>query len=151
MTGDPKGRIINVTHQIPYELSLENNVWKYTPRRGHGAMYGGIHSLQHEWDILYIGWTGHMNKIQQTLDGHIKEPIDRLSKLHRAELYNELKENYQCIPLFVDSESVSGHYDGYCKTSLYLRTGRVCHEISLSSCSAMASASLHDLEQCYGR
>ncbi|CAO3632902.1 unnamed protein product [Mucor fragilis] len=119
MTRDPKGRIINVTHQIPYELSLENNVWQYTPRRGHGAMYGGIHSLQHEWDILYIGWTGQINTIQHKFDGYTKEPMEHLNKLQKAELYNELKQNYQCIPLFVDGESVSGHYDGYCKTMLW--------------------------------
>lgn len=82
-------------------------------------MYGGIHSLQHEWDILYIGWTGQINTIQHKFDGYTKEPMEHLNKLQKAELYNELKQNYQCIPLFVDGESVSGHYDGYCKTSLY--------------------------------
>jgi trehalose 6-phosphate synthase/phosphatase len=145
MTGNPKGRIINVTHQIPYELTLEKNGWNITPRRGHGAMYGGIHSLQHEWDILYIGWTGQINKIEHKFDGHTKEPIDHLNKLERAELYNNLKENYQCIPLFVDGESVSGHYDGYCKTSKKGDKSLIMHTLTFYH-SAMAFTSLYDLE-----
>lgn len=145
MTGNPKGRIINVTHQIPYELILEKSGWNITPRRGHGAMYGGIHSLQHEWDILYIGWTGQINRIEHKFDGHTKEPINHLNKLERAELYNNLKENHQCIPLFVDGESVSGHYDGYCKTSKKGDKSLIMHILTFCH-SVMAFISLYDLE-----
>lgn len=115
-----KGRIINVTHQIPYEISLKEGSWQYLPRRGHGAMYGGIHSLQKSWDIVYIGWTGLINNIVDKKEFEAystKEPVQNLSKAEKATLYNQLEENYSCIPLFFDSQSVSGHYDGYCKTS----------------------------------
>lgn len=109
-TVEKKGRIINLTHQIPYEITLDDGSWEFTPRRGHGAMYGGIHSLQKSWDVLHIGWTGLINKNDESI-------VEDLSETEKNELYNQLKENHSCLPLFVDSESVSGHYDGYCKTS----------------------------------
>lgn len=119
MSTSKKERIINVTHQIPYEITFDNGKWSITSRRGHGAMYGGIHSLQNYWDILYIGWTGQINYIKEKgmMDEIIEEDIQYLSKEEKDSLNHQLREKYSCIPLFVDSESVSGHYDGYCKTS----------------------------------
>lgn len=107
---EKKGRIINVTHQIPYEITLEDGSWQFAPRRGHGAMYGGIHSLQKSWDILHIGWTGIISNV----DG---SAIEQLSETEESCLNKQLREKHLCLPLFVDSESVAGHYDGYCKTS----------------------------------
>lgn len=114
-----KGRIINITHQIPYEISyVDNKNWTFSPRRGHGAMYDGIHSLQNNWDILYIGWTGQINKLEKTFDDTFtKENILQLTDIQKTTLRSQLIQDYQCMPLFFDSESVSGHYDGYCKSS----------------------------------
>ncbi|KAI8988048.1 glycosyltransferase family 20-domain-containing protein [Mycotypha africana] len=154
-----KGRIINVTHQIPYEISFcqKSQQWQFAPRRGHGAMYDGVHSLRNEWNIIYIGWTGQLTISTSTSICHAssttnvsttantttttttttdmnknpptaasittntaKELIDRdLTDTEKLELYSTLKEKYQCIPLFIDGESVAGHYDGYCKTMLW--------------------------------
>ncbi|KAG2208980.1 hypothetical protein INT47_011120 [Mucor saturninus] len=107
-----KGRIVNITHQIPYEIALEDGSWQFAPRRGHGAMYGGIHSLKKEWDILHIGWTGMIS----TGEGL---PIEELSLDEENCLKKQLREDHFCLPIFVDNESVAGHYDGYCKTMLW--------------------------------
>lgn len=109
-TSNKKGRIINVTHQIPYEITSKDGGWQFTPRRGHGAMYGGIHSLQDSWDILHVGWTGTINDV----DGSV---VEQLSEEEETCLNEQLSNKHSCLPLFVDSESVTGHYDGYCKTS----------------------------------
>lgn len=107
---EEKGRLINITHQIPYEITLEDGIWQFAPRRGHGAMYGGIHSLKKAWDILHIGWTGIISN-----DAGL--PIDHLTPNEENCLNKQLREDHFCLPLFMDNESVSGHYDGYCKTS----------------------------------
>ncbi|KAI9477988.1 MAG: hypothetical protein EXX96DRAFT_233645 [Benjaminiella poitrasii] len=143
-----KGRIINITHQIPYEITLTDNKedpWQLAPRRGHGAMYGGVDSLQKSgnWKVLYIGWTGHIMKQQrqqqqlqqqrqqqqqqqqqQQIQSYINsnsttlEPVDynQLKDTEKEKLKHKLKA-LGCLPLFIDGESVAGHYDGYCKTS----------------------------------
>jgi trehalose 6-phosphate synthase/phosphatase len=102
MTIDKPGRIINVTHQIPYELALDNDMqWQFTSRQNHHAMYGGIRSLEEQWRLLYIGWTGQLDQeITETDKQTLTETLRPLG----------------CLPLFVDTESVEGHYDGYCKS-----------------------------------
>ncbi|KAI9357742.1 glycosyltransferase family 20-domain-containing protein [Pilaira anomala] len=110
---EKKGRLINVTHQIPYEINSDDTgEWEFTPRRGHGAMYGGIHSLQNTWELVHIGWTGLISKNNVVIE-------EDLPQSDKDELYSILKEKHSCLPLFVDSETVSGHYDGYCKTMLW--------------------------------
>ncbi|KAI7858774.1 glycosyltransferase family 20-domain-containing protein [Circinella umbellata] len=126
-TGEkPANRIVHVTHQIPFEISqtvtntpTEAPSWSLAPRRGHGAMYAGIESLRNEWETVHVGWSGEIYRkhvgspeaattIVQTLNDHDKQVLTK-----------ELKEKHACIPLFLDSESVDGHYDGYCKTMLW--------------------------------
>lgn len=113
----PDGRIINVTHQIPYEIVLDSNgAWKFTNRRGHGAMYSGIQSLQRDWDAVHIGWTGAI--YEQILPE--TSVIQTVSDADKEKLTADLLQLHGCIPLFLDSESVAGHYDGYCKTSKHI-------------------------------
>ncbi|KAI8884369.1 glycosyltransferase family 20 protein [Backusella circina FSU 941] len=97
MTINKKGRIIQVMHRLPIEQS---SLTEWTSRHGHAAMYSGIESLKDEWDILYIGWTGH------------------LSNENEQVVYEQL-DKYNCIPVFLDQESINGHYKGYCKTLLW--------------------------------
>ncbi|KAI8976831.1 glycosyltransferase family 20-domain-containing protein [Pilobolus umbonatus] len=79
-------------------------------------MYGGIHSLEKDWDLFYIGWTGQVHVITDEVDN---EPIQNVEHEEKERISQELQNTYQCIPLFIDSESVEGHYDGYCKSMLW--------------------------------
>lgn len=123
----PNGRrIINVTHQIPFEIHHQGNLlesassspWYFSPRRNHEAMNDGIHSLsQHKnWDIIHIGWIGQIIW-HSGLDDETTNTNDSLTKQDKYELKRLLWDTHHCIPLFLDTESVNGHYDGYCKTS----------------------------------
>ncbi|CAO3600305.1 unnamed protein product [Absidia cylindrospora] len=87
-------------------------------------MNGGIHSLtQHrQWDIVHIGWTGQIQwHSDQAGDGDDDEIItnNSLTEHDQQELKRQLWQTHKCIPLFLDMESVTGHYDGYCKTMLW--------------------------------
>ncbi|KAI8353311.1 glycosyltransferase family 20-domain-containing protein [Choanephora cucurbitarum] len=115
-----QGRIIHVTHQIPYEISHdiredERLHWSFTSRHGHAAMYAGMQSLTDEWETLCIGWTGQMFENKDTE----KKEISSLSEREKNAIKTQLKQEHDCIPLFLDSDSVAGHYYGYCKTLLW--------------------------------
>lgn len=107
-------RIVNVTHQIPVEIFEHpgDASWTFRPRRGHSAMYSGIASLQRDWETIHIGWTGKI------YNHHGEELVARaVQDKQKEKLAQLLQDQHRCIPLFLDSESVAGHYDGYCKTS----------------------------------
>ncbi|CDH50920.1 trehalose 6-phosphate phosphatase [Lichtheimia corymbifera JMRC:FSU:9682] len=114
-------RIIHVTHQLPFEISRtdndDNHQWSFAPRRGHGAMYAGIESLKNEWKSIHIGWTGEIHG-QPDAETNNKTTLE-LAHDDKERLAKDLEEAHGCIPLYLDSESVAGHYDGYCKTMLW--------------------------------
>ena len=121
----PVNRIVHVTHQIPFEISqtvssasTETTSWSLAPRRGHGAMYAGIESLRDEWETVHVGWSGEIHKKHTVGSPEAAATVvQTLTDHDKLVLTKELKEKHACIPLFLDSESVDGHYDGYCKTS----------------------------------
>ncbi|CEI89466.1 hypothetical protein RMCBS344292_03821 [Rhizopus microsporus] len=121
---DHQGRIIHVTHQIPFEVIHETDEegslqWTFRPRHEHAAMYAGIHSLIDEWETLCIGWTGQIYKDSPSLENVDRYEIDMLGNQEKESLQSQLYQEHNCIPLFLDSSSVAGHYHGYCKTLLW--------------------------------
>ncbi|KAI7862478.1 glycosyltransferase family 20-domain-containing protein [Spinellus fusiger] len=78
-------------------------------------MYGGVQSLEPTWEVLAIGWTGHIHCSTNTTQ---KSLLTTLTVQDKHTLTSTLQKNH-CIPLFLDTESVFGHYDGYCKTMLW--------------------------------
>lgn len=116
-------RIVHVTHQLPFEISRTNDSkhWTFSPRRGHGAMYAGIESLKKECKSIHIGWTGEIRG-QADAEKNTKTTLE-LAPDDKDRLAKDLQEAHGCIPLYLDSESVAGHYDGYCKTSMFVSYG----------------------------
>ncbi|EIE88419.1 hypothetical protein G6F55_007210 [Rhizopus delemar] len=111
----PKGRIIHVTHQIPFEICQQEDEWTFKPRHEHAAMYAGIASLSDEWETVCIGWTGQIYK--ETKMGRFE--MDHLNDQERHSLRSRLERENKCVPLFLKGECVAGHYHGYCKTLLW--------------------------------
>lgn len=122
-----QGRIIHVTHQIPFQVSHdikedERLHWSFTSRHGHAAMYAGMHSLIDEWETICIGWTGKMyEKSLSSSEDVNRLEIDEstLSEKEKVAMTTQLQQEHNCIPLFLDGESIAGHYHGYCKTCMY--------------------------------
>jgi trehalose 6-phosphate synthase/phosphatase len=122
-----QGRIIHVTHQIPFQVSHdikedERLHWSFTSRHGHAAMYAGMHSLIDEWETICIGWTGKMyEKSLSSSEDVNRLEIDEstLSEKEKVAMTIQLQQEHNCIPLFLDGESIAGHYHGYCKTCMY--------------------------------
>lgn len=108
-----QGRIINVTHMLPYEIAKPaKGDFKLTPRRGHGAMYSGIESLSKDWQCVHIGGTGPIHydeeqsfNLDEALRPALKEQLDQLPRA--------------MVPVFLDDENATNHYEGYCKTGQY--------------------------------
>ncbi|CAG8471397.1 13987_t:CDS:10 [Racocetra persica] len=117
-------RIINVTHLIPYDtymleppkLSEDGTTtynWSIKPRRGHSALYAGIHSLAKDWDSYHIGFVGQIFDTEE-------KPIE--SSSFTEDLKKSLQDfllTKKIVPVFLEDEQHHGHYEGFCKTVLW--------------------------------
>ncbi|KAJ7255827.1 trehalose 6-phosphate phosphatase [Mycena haematopus] len=106
----------------------ENPVWTLVPRYGHAAMISGIRSLAATHEQLIIGWTGD---IQSATAPEQRVPVTSVSEPHRAAL-REALGTYQpkesdpdddkktvYVPVWLEDGVAHGHYDGYCKQTLW--------------------------------
>ncbi|KAF7727447.1 threalose-6-phosphate phosphatase [Apophysomyces ossiformis] len=113
-----KGRIIHVAHKIGHEIVFDSNErsWTFIPRQDHAAMYAGMDSLRDDWDSVLIGWTGRLYESSET-----RTPLDvsTLTEEEKLAIASDFSKQHQGIPLFLDNESIAGHYNGYCKTIMW--------------------------------
>ncbi|KAF7986361.1 hypothetical protein HWV62_35372 [Athelia sp. TMB] len=101
--------------------------WNLSPRYGHAAMISGIRALSGTHEQVVIGWTGD---IETSVPGE-KVPTSTISDADKFALEEALatytpreadpdddkKTTY--IPVWQDDKVAHGHYDGYCKATLW--------------------------------
>ncbi|KAI0035788.1 trehalose 6-phosphate phosphatase [Vararia minispora EC-137] len=104
--------------------------WSISTRQGHAAMISGIRSLSASHEQLIIGWTGDILRPHATSSGErAKVPTNSLAEEDRASLADAIAE-YDCdeledkgktkyVPVWLDDKVAHGHYDGYCKETLW--------------------------------
>ncbi|OAD77688.1 glycosyltransferase family 20 protein, partial [Phycomyces blakesleeanus NRRL 1555(-)] len=88
--------------------------WTVVERRGHAALYAGVHSLGQSWETIHIGWTGpiRVKGTKKTIPPHEMTDEDK------SALQKLLWETGHIVPIFLDNKS-HGHYEGYCKEVLW--------------------------------
>ncbi|KIM37046.1 glycosyltransferase family 20 protein [Hebeloma cylindrosporum] len=115
------------------ELSTTNgeaasSIWSLAPRHGHAAMISGIRSLSHSHEQLIVGWTGDIQSSSTETT-----PSDSISQKQREEFEFALKDYHpkesdpdderdrktKYVPVWLDDKVAHGHYDGYCKQTLW--------------------------------
>ncbi|KAG9048860.1 threalose-6-phosphate phosphatase [Tulasnella sp. UAMH 9824] len=131
--------------------------WHLTPRRGHTAMHSGIRSLSATHKQVIVAYTGDIHAHRPSppeivggggaAPGVETVPSDSLTAEEKKELEAQMA-NYSdpewekaghehpitYVPVWLDDKTARGHYDGYCKTTLwpffhYLLWQDVAHEI----------------------
>lgn len=123
----PQVRPADVTDAPPITPAESSAVWTLGPRYGHAAMISGIRSLSDTHEQLIVGWTGDI--LSATPNEKISS--DSVSIPDRAALDQSLKAyqpresegeddgRTQYLPVWLDDKVAHGHYDGYCKQSMY--------------------------------
>lgn len=102
--------------------------WLISPRWGHSAMYSGIQSLgAAAQEQVIVGWTGDLERGAASTGEKVKIPAASVSESDRAALVEAIETHksedgpIKYVPVFLDDDVAHGHYDGYCKTSAYMR------------------------------
>jgi trehalose 6-phosphate synthase/phosphatase len=118
-------------------------------------MISGIRSLSATHEQFIIGWTGDIESPNTNSAGEkIKIPSTTLSEEDRTALEEEIahfksedddaKTTTAYVPLWLDDKVAHGHYDGYCKQTLWpLFHYLLWQDVSPTSLSACFSADEH--------
>lgn len=118
--------------------------WSLAARYGHAAMISGIRSLSPSHEQIVIGWTGDVlapppsssASASASASGTItagadKVPADAISQADKAAFQDALdaykidpeddrgEKRAKYVPVWLDDKVAHGHYDGYCKQTLW--------------------------------
>ncbi|KAI0353926.1 trehalose 6-phosphate phosphatase [Trametes cingulata] len=117
--------------------------WSISVRYGHSAMVSGIDSLAATHEQILIGWTGDIQASSSPVPPLAaqggsgpsepstgKVPTSSLSEDDKKELETLLGEyksrdepqdgkKIHYVPVWLDDKDAHGHYDGYCKQTLW--------------------------------
>ncbi|KAI6029859.1 glycosyltransferase family 20 protein [Pisolithus microcarpus 441] len=120
--------------------SPDQKRWKLAPRYGHAAMFSGIRSLSASHDQLIVGWTGDIMSVPNGATPNSEEnvsssgdrvPSAQVTQADRNALETELvgydddghstvgTHKIDYVPVWLEDKVAHGHYDGYCKTTLW--------------------------------
>ncbi|KAI0063941.1 trehalose 6-phosphate phosphatase [Artomyces pyxidatus] len=101
--------------------------WSLAARQGHTAMISGIRSLSATHEQIIIGWTGDIES--PVANSGTKIPSNSLSEEDKTALEEEIaryegddeeiKGKTAYVPVWLDDKVAHGHYDGYCKQTLW--------------------------------
>ncbi|KAI0041612.1 glycosyltransferase family 20 protein [Auriscalpium vulgare] len=128
--------------------------WSLSARHGHTAMISGIRSLSATHEQVIIGWTGDVEGPIPAAGGETtKIPASSVSEEDKAALEEKIaaykgedeeKGRTTYVPVWLDDKVAHGHYDGYCKTTLWpLFHYLLWQDVSPTSQSASFSADEH--------
>ncbi|KNE71940.1 trehalose-phosphatase [Allomyces macrogynus ATCC 38327] len=90
--------------------------WGYAPRRGHGALYAGIQSLDgvDGMSCVYVGSLG------QVVDVYGRPLVgETWTDDEWRELMSMLWVERKCVPVDLDDATATAFYEGYCKADLW--------------------------------
>ncbi|KAL5522620.1 hypothetical protein ACEPAG_8637 [Sanghuangporus baumii] len=99
--------------------------WTIGPRWGHSAMISGIESLSNVHEQIIVGWTGDIERGSASTGEKVKIPLSSVSDEDRATLTAAIESHKsedgpsKYVPIWLDDLVAHGHYDGYCKTTLW--------------------------------
>ncbi|CCA75087.1 related to trehalose-6-phosphate phosphatase [Serendipita indica DSM 11827] len=114
-------------------LSINSNSkWQLAPRRGHTAMISGIRSLCATHEQVILAWTGDIETTPTPGSSQRRAvPTSTLTDEDKKEITTEItnyqsvldggegKQKINYVPVFLDDKIAHGHYEGYCKTTLW--------------------------------
>ncbi|RDB27871.1 Alpha,alpha-trehalose-phosphate synthase [UDP-forming] A [Hypsizygus marmoreus] len=101
--------------------------WTLAPRYGHAAMISGIESLSSTHEQLIIGWTGDIlsptpNERISSDTVDVKDRValeEALAAYQPKESEPDDDKKMTYVPVWLDDKVAHGHYDGYCKQTLW--------------------------------
>lgn len=96
-------KLIFVSNRLP--VTVKKNETEFEYHKSIGGLATGLKSYHEQGDSIWAGWPG----ISQ----------DQLQEGDERELEQELRENYNCLPIFLSDEEIDQYYHGFCNDTIW--------------------------------
>lgn len=97
------GKLIIISNRLPVNVIKNGENIEY--RKSIGGLATGLKSYHEQADSIWVGWPGIPD---EEIDLKEKEAIEK-----------ELKETYQCLPVYLNNEDVAKYYHGFCNNTIW--------------------------------
>ncbi|MDT3699041.1 MAG: bifunctional alpha,alpha-trehalose-phosphate synthase (UDP-forming)/trehalose-phosphatase [Thermincola sp.] len=96
-------KIIIISNRLPVSVKKNNGNIEY--QKSIGGLATGLKSYHEQADSIWVGWSGIAN-------GEICEE-------DKNAIQKELRENHQCLPVFLTSDEIDKYYNGFCNNTIW--------------------------------
>lgn len=96
-------KTVLISNRLPIKITRDADTFAFSPSIG--GLATGLKSMHDEGDSLWIGWCGLS---QGTLTGDDHEVLEQ-----------RLKNEHQCVPVFLSDKEMDDYYYGFCNHTIW--------------------------------
>ncbi|WP_017812977.1 MULTISPECIES: bifunctional alpha,alpha-trehalose-phosphate synthase (UDP-forming)/trehalose-phosphatase [Paenibacillus] len=96
-------KIIFVSNRLPVTVKKNESDLQYS--KSIGGLATGLKSYHEQGDSLWAGWPGISS--------------NDLTEQDEKEIDQELREEYNCLPIFLSEEEIEQYYHGFCNETIW--------------------------------
>ncbi|MEA4925888.1 MAG: bifunctional alpha,alpha-trehalose-phosphate synthase (UDP-forming)/trehalose-phosphatase [Syntrophomonadaceae bacterium] len=96
-------KIILISNRLPLAVNKKEGKLKY--HKSIGGLATGLKSYHEQSDSVWVGWPGIAN--------------EEISQKDQVSIQTRLKENYQCLPVFLSNQDIEQYYHGFCNKTIW--------------------------------
>jgi trehalose 6-phosphate synthase/phosphatase len=96
-------KIIFISNRLP--VTVNKNDEKLDYQKSIGGLATGLKGYHEQSDSLWAGWPGISD--------------DEINDNDKANIQNELKSSYNCLPVFLSDEDIEKYYYGFCNNTIW--------------------------------
>ncbi|MFZ7134034.1 MAG: bifunctional alpha,alpha-trehalose-phosphate synthase (UDP-forming)/trehalose-phosphatase [Eubacteriales bacterium] len=96
-------KIIFISNRLPVTVKRNNQNLEY--HKSIGGLATGLKSYHEGSNSIWAGWTGIAD--------------EEISEQDSAIIQKKLKEDYQCLPIFLSNKDIDQYYYGFCNNTIW--------------------------------
>ena len=96
-------KIIFISNRLPVTVNKNEEVLEY--QKSIGGLATGLKGYHEQSDSIWAGWSGIAD--------------EEITEIDKGCIQKELKENYQCLPIFLSNEEIEQYYNGFSNNTIW--------------------------------
>ncbi|KQC14220.1 MAG: trehalose-6-phosphate synthase [Desulfuromonas sp. SDB] len=97
-----KKRLVIISNRLPVSVEIKDEIQYH---QSMGGLATGLSSFYQNYNCVWVGWSGLTD--------------EEVNPEQRKEITRQLKQEYQCHPLFLPEKHLNNYYYGFCNESIW--------------------------------